>query len=269
MLLTLFQNLLRAPEGDGGGGGGPAAGGGAGGQQGNPGGGPGAVNPVTMPEVNDAITKALNARLKTFGDQQTKVLNDAIAAASTTITTGLTESVASLLEEKLRPPGAEPKPPLSEAELSNNPVFKGLKKQLEETNARLQQSEAKTLAESKKARRETMRRTLNEALLKVAVAPEAMEQAIGWLTDSRGAVAYETDDTDQIVFRDRDGSVVDLESGVKSWAASDEGKRYQAPRNANGSGDGPNRSGTPKPHNAANGQVSETELGSALASLHR
>jgi hypothetical protein len=178
---------------------------------------------------NDLFNKSFKARSEQLEKKLTKTLEDSIGKLSEGLVEKLKEQTPATPA-----PGEEGKPKSTDPKESAE--YRGLLKRLADMEEREKQRVAELESERAKVRDKELRGALGEVLNKHGVTGIYNDNAIGRLVDSKKLVAYDEDGS--IVFKDGDG-VLDLESGVKSWVASEEGKLYTPPRNANGSGDGP------------------------------
>lgn len=273
--LFWLSTIHFAPnEGEGGSGGasgdGGDDGGDAGDQQHRSGAGDAGKTGVTESKVNELITKALNSRLKDFGKQQKQALDDALK--------GVVDSIGSTLDEKLqvlvkaKPEGDDEKPH-QQFDVTKSPEFKKLARQSQEQAEELRQIREREAQAVAKSRATELRSQAVAALTKAGVDPNRVQRLAAAFI-GEGTVTWNEDHT-AIEFKSTDGAE-DLESGVRSWAASDEGKLYLPPRGASGSGDGARKtggagasaSGGVKP-NGASSQPSDKELGQALQNMLR
>lgn len=188
---------------------------------------------VTEAQLNKAITSR-------FAAFEKKITNQNEAAQKATV-----ESVGSLLDEKL----AGLKPPQKDADgqtggdgdgqagpdAATAAKLAGLEKQNQALQKRLDESEAKAAEKERKARDVTLRGTLGDALSEHGIEGKRALHAIGYLIDASKRVHLE-DDGETVLFRDEDGTDVDLKTGLADWAKSDDAKLYQAPTGATGSG---------------------------------
>lgn len=182
--------------------------------------------------LNETINKAITARNKDVE----KKLDKALAEAFTAFAPKLDEIVTAKLEEGKKAGGeggGEQKDPKA---ILDHPEFKGLQKQLADLKKESEAAKAETAAERAKVRDATLRQKLGEGLGSIGIADNfRVSKAIGDLVDSSKRVRW-ADEGDGIVFRDSDGSEVDLATGLKGWAKTDEGKFYLPPRGTTGSG---------------------------------
>lgn len=179
---------------------------------------------VTAEELNRAIT----ARFSAFSKQIEKSLGDSIGGA-----------ISSKLEElkaTLAPQGTDKTDAPKGANIEDHPILKGLQKQLADAQAATKRIEAERDAEKTRARDQVLRTKLTDELTRGGVDPKYVRQAVGFLVDVEKRVRFSDDDSEDIVYRDATGDV-DLTTGVKSWAKTDEAKIYLPPRGTQGSGD--------------------------------
>lgn len=121
------------------------------------------------------------------------------------------------------------------ASIEDHPIVKSQQKQLSELKNKIAEAERLREAESQKARDAQMRNKLAEELGKHGIEGQRAKGAMALLVDADRRISAEADGT--IVFRDANGDALDLQTGLKSWAASEDAKLYLPPRGAAGSGD--------------------------------
>jgi hypothetical protein len=141
------------------------------------------------------------------------------------------------------------------APVEESPAYRSLKRQLEETNARVKAAEDARLAEAAKATDLRLRQQLSESLTAAGVDPKGVRQAVMILVDGEKRVRIGEDG--ELVFRDG-ADEVDLATGLKGWMKSEDALRFLPPRGANGSGEKVTGKTPPKPGGA--GQPSQEEL---------
>lgn len=183
--------------------------------------------------------------VRTFLDKTLKKHDEVLVAR---FDGGLAE-LKQLLTARSTEPEPKPAEPANEkpAPVEDSPAYRSLKRQLEETNARVKAAEDARAVEAAKATDMRLRTQLAEALSTAGVDPKYVRHAVGFLVDAEKRVRAGEDGA--IVFRDGTDDV-DLTTGLKSWIRGDEAKLYLAPRGANGSGDkatgkAPAKSGQP------------------------
>lgn len=156
-------------------------------------------------------------------------------------------SMTSKLDELLQgPPAAGSagpgKPDAPAQSVEDTPQFKGLLKRLGELETRAKSAEETAASEKARARDADMRRRLADALAGHGIDGSRAKHAVGYLVDAAKVVRL-ADDGEAILFKDPDGGDLDLNTGLKGWIKTDDGKLYVPPRGAHGSGDRP--AGTP------------------------
>jgi hypothetical protein len=151
--------------------------------------------------------------------------------------------------------GAGAKPP----SVQDTPEFRGMVKKQAELEAAVQRAEAARNAERTKSRDAAMRTRVSDGLLKRGIDPARVPHALGYLVDVKKLAKYAGDDDDSdIVIRDAGGEEVDFDSGLDSWAKSDDLKIYLPPRGAAGSGD---RGGGRRPGAATKKEADYADVG--------
>jgi hypothetical protein len=156
---------------------------------------------ITLEQVNQIVNAAISSRFKSF------------------------EKKFDEFSTRLATPDHNEEPKKDE-KLSNTELL-NLKKQLEAIQKERD-------SEVSKRKDTELRTSVKETLLKAGVAPHMIKPALAMLVDSDKVVGY--NDEDQVVYRTQTGDL-DLDSGLRSWIKSDEGKAFAAPKGALGSGE--------------------------------
>jgi hypothetical protein len=209
------------------------------------------------------IHSAVATHLKTI---KTQIVDELKSVMGETLK-GLTGELDTALEGKLdaklaafKPAadggaGGSAKPPA----VQDSPEFKGMIRKQQELEQAVQRAEAARNTERAKSRDSAMRTRVAEALLKRGIDPSRVPHALGHLVDVKKLAKYAGDDDDAaIVIKDAGGDDVDFESGLDSWAKSEEFKIYLPPRGAAGSGD---RGGGRRPGAAAKKEADYADVG--------
>jgi len=212
--------------------------------------GPDAPKNVTEEQLN----KAISARLAAFEKKH----KEQLAAALETLAPTLDQ----LLEQKLAGIKApEPAAPKGKTEVENDPLFKGMQKRLAELEATANEARAQAAAQAKAAKDSLLRQKAAEELSKHGIDAARARHALATLVDSDKRVRWSEDDDSQLVFRDSDGTEVDLTTGIRSWVKTDEAKIFLPPRGTAGSGERPQGK---QPITNQKGGVSREGLGQAI-----
>lgn len=147
------------------------------------------------------------------------------------------------------------------ADETQSPALRSMKRQMEELTTQLAQQKATADAATKREKDMALRQRSTEALGAIGISdPSRAKAALATLFQD-GRIAYD-EDGESIIFRDTDGSSLDLPTGVKAWAKSEEAKIFLPPTGARGSGDRPGQ-GAQKQTGDQN--LSATDLGLAIA----
>jgi hypothetical protein len=261
-----FGAVLRAPAGDndGGGGGDPATQG----QSGD--GGATSASPELLKVVEGVVGKALGSLRREFETKQTKALEGFKSTLETTFS-GLLDGFETKLTEKFGDEGKskDKKPNGDGVDLASHPQFKALQRKLEESTKAQETLAAERRAEREKSRSTSLHEKVVDILLSQGADPKSVKLAAANLIKVHECVAYESDDSEEIVFREKDGDNSPLESGIKTWVASEEGKRWLAARGAKGSGDGAGGGQRRPTGGGSNGQQPSTgrEIGEAILNI--
>ena len=192
-----------------------------------------APSSISREEVSEIVNKAIGARNKLFekqiSDQLDKSTKD-LRESMRTLTESITANAGSDKGEKKR---------RGEGEAGDDPALRSLQRQIQELKVENERVAATAAAEKAKGRDNTLRQRLAESLAEYGIKDSPrIKHAIHHLVDGEKRVSYSEDNEDQIVFRDADGVSLDLATGLKSWAKSEDGKYFLPPTGARGSGDG-------------------------------
>lgn len=203
------------------------------------------VEILTSAEQAEMITGAVRGQL----DKATKKLTtDLTASLGASLAETLTayeakreEAAAAAEAERIANEGeggkGKGKNKGGDLDIENSPAFKGLQKQLEAANKKFQLAEETAKAEKTKQRDILLRQKIGEELDKLKFDPTARHLALSHLVDGAKLARYAGDDSEDIVFRDSDGTDVDLTTGLKGFAQTDDGKRFMPASGASGTGD--------------------------------
>lgn len=208
-------------------------------------------NYVTEERLNEAINRAITSRFSSFEKKIGGQVSEAV--------TGLLPKLDEIVQARLPQP-SQGSAGASEKPLEESPLVKGLQKKLAELEEQNRKSQSERDAERARARDVALRQRLSEELGKHGVDARYVKQALGFLVDAEKRVRWADDEGDALVFRDSDGSELDLSTGLRSWAKSDDAKIYMPPRGLSGSGD---RGGGQAPRTQPQG-ASREQLGRAL-----
>ena len=206
-----------------------------------------------------------------------QVVNQAFTARSKTLKTELTseftkgfESMGKRLDElanskadsrkKKGPDGAEESPEVQ------SPEYRGLQRQMAEMKAQLEERDKQVAEAGARAKHAELRSRVAEELGKVGVTnPMMVKAATSILVTDDKRVQF--DEEGQLVYVESADSVLDIATGIRAWAKSDDAKNFIAPSGAMGSGGRPaQRAQQGRPANAPKSEAEENyDLGAALA----
>lgn len=186
---------------------------------------------ISLEDVNRAIT----ARNKDFEKKLEAKLGE--------LTGGIAKSLEAKLAELL------PKTPADDTDAAKakgegddkskappkDPEVIALKSELTKIKNQMLESERRAQAEVAKRREVEMRQLVTEKLAAHGIDGARAKHALGYLVDVAKTVVL--DESGNVSFRGSDGDPIDVETGIKSWVATDEAKIYLPPRGTTGSGD--------------------------------
>lgn len=210
---------------------------------------PNAPDPKLSELVNRAITARFSAFEKKISQQVTEAVN------------GLFPKLDELVQTKLQT--TSPTAPPDPKSVEESPHVKGLQKRLAELEEQGRKFREERDAERHRARDAALRQRLSDELAKHGVDSKYVRQAVGFLVDAEKRVRWQDDEGEALVFRDADGSELDLSTGLRSWVKTDDAKIYQPPRGASGSGD---RGGGVAPKTMQSAGIKRGDIGRALLS---
>ena len=196
--------------------------------------------------TNEDFNRAFTARFRDVEKRIEGKIADALTQATGKLEGSLTEKLSALLsgvraepsgsggggEGDAHPPapgGAQPP-----AQPPRDPEVTALKRQLTEMKNKLSAQDAEREAERTAARDLRMRTALSDRLAAHGIDAKRVKHAVGFLVDAEKLVSV--DASGSLVFKASDGEMIDLESGLREWVASDDGKLYLPPRGVAGSG---------------------------------
>jgi hypothetical protein len=200
---------------------------------------------MTAEEFNAAFTK----RAKDLETKFSKMLNDTVGSVGTKLT-----EFTSSIDEKLsalKPVDANTQQQQQQGpKLEDSPLVKGMQKKITELEESTRIANERATAEERKVRDADLRQRALAALEANGFTDAGRARKALTLLIAEGRIHYGEDGTD-IVFRGDDNDEVDLATGVKTYAKSDDAKIFLPPKGAQGAGSRPGGTGT-KPGEKAN-----------------
>jgi hypothetical protein len=185
--------------------------------------------------IGPAVNNMFTARLATTEEKLVKKLEKQLG-----------ESFGKTLDDKLAgfKPAQDPPDDKGGGKGKKDVELESMRKTLENMQQQLQATQAESQAEKEKNRTIQLQQLVTEKLEKLGgIQGVAARMALGSLT-AFNKVGWGTDEDtfgpDKLVFRNPDdGSVTDLDVGLKQWLKTDEAKIFQAPTGVRGSGSRP------------------------------
>lgn len=195
------------------------------------------VQVSTPEEIAEMITGATRSQIEKANKKLSADLTASIGEAlKSSIGETLTEFETKLKGELGTKSADQKAPP---AGIDEHPTVQGLKKQLGDLKRLADEATAREKAAEAKQRDVSLRQKLTEHLGKIGITDTKQAKgAIALLLDAEKRVRF-ADDSETLTFKDDDGTEVDLPTGLKSWAKTEDAKIYLPPRGASGSGDRP------------------------------
>ena len=179
--------------------------------------------------TEEQLNRAISARLNDHGKRQEKMLSESLAS--------IKQQFAEMFESVKAAPA--PVATKEESKIDDSPVVKGMSKQLAEMKAQLEAARQEKAAERSKSREISMRQKVSEELARAGIDSARAKAAIALLVSEERRVRYADDDGDDVSFKDTDGTEVDLVTGIRSWAKSEDAKIFLPAKNPVGSGSRP------------------------------
>jgi len=219
---------------------------------------------LTAAEQTDMVTGAVNKSAKKLQAELSATLT---ASIGETLAKTLTEYDAKRQEEaaaleaereaaaqtKGKGKNGEAAPAAQDVE--NSAAFRTLQKKLDAAlKAQADEATARK-AEAAKAKDIALRQRIAEEMDKAGFDSKARHLALSHLVDGAKLVRY-SEDGESIVFKDTDGDV-ELAAGLKSFAQTEDGKRFMPASGASGTGD---RSRFTPPKPSSDGKVQPGSL---------
>ena len=211
------------------------------------------VTDTTGKVVNDGITKRFATFEKSFGE----TIKTSLGSIATDIDARLDEKIAGM------------KPPAKTGAAGDqvpDPIVVGLKKQIDLLTKQNETTAAERKAERDKARKTGLAAKAQETFLANGGDPARVAHALGYLR-AEDRIGYAADDSDDLVFKEADGSTMDLATGLASWLKSPDGLHYVPPKGAGGSGATGNRPPPRKPAGTEKPNLREALGNMALSGL--
>lgn len=204
--------------------------------------------------IATVTNSAIGARLKTFEKQaevRNKESSDAILKKLEEFGTTVTANAGGKKKNK---DGEEP------VGDEHSTAFKSLQRQIETMKTEAAATKAERDTERAKSKALGLQQQTREGLAKYGITdPIRAKHALAVLHERLGH-----DEDDRPAFKDANGDFLDLDTGLKSWAASEEGKYFLPPTGARGSGDRPGQ-GAKNPNGApTSSEPSMADLGMAI-----
>ena len=207
-----------------------------------------------------------------------QVVNQAFTARSKTLKNELTgeftkgfEAMTKRLDEMATTKADSRKKKGTDGEESpevQSPEYRGLQRQMAEMKAQLEERDKQVAEAGARAKQTELRARVAEELGKVGVTnPTLVKAATSILVTEDKRVSYDEDG--QLVFMESPDSVLDIATGIRAWAKSEDAKNFIQPTGAMGSGSRPaQRAQQGRPANMPKSEAEEAQdIGMAIAQL--
>lgn len=144
------------------------------------------------------------------------------------------------------------------AEEESDPKLNGMARQLAEMKAQLDARDKELAGEKAKQKLAALRQSARDELAKVGVDGLRAKHVLASL-EADGKLAHDEDGNP--VYNESANSVVDLATGIRAWAKTEDAKIFLPPSGARGSGDRPGQQSAPK---GAPKEVTDADIGMLL-----
>lgn len=211
---------------------------------------------ATVEDITNVVSEMLNKALTNRNKQVEAKLEKAIVD----IQTKFQEQLSALTQTSQ----TTDKTKTAEVDYESTPAYRGMQKQIAELQKQAEEAKLASLAVQKQNREVRLRQKVGEELIKVGVDPSRVKHAVTFLLDGEKRVKYADEESDDIVFNDND-TEIDLQTGLKSWAKTDDAKIYQPARGTTGSGDPPRGKKQPSSNPSNNRDALEGLISQAFA----
>lgn len=198
-----------------------------------------ADKPMSAKQVNAAITKAVRGVEKRLGKSFGETLKTTLAEAGIGKAKPADDDEGDDDEGDDDPPAKPATKPADQP-----PARKGkskAEKELAKLRGEMDAMKAQAEAEKAKAQRSELKRAATDLLNAAGVRKEAVPLLVTHMLSEDGGRRIRLNDDGQAVFVNGDGDDAEelsLKEGIATWAKTDEGKAYLAPKQAGGSAAG-------------------------------
>lgn len=217
------------------------------------------------------FNRAFTARAKDFDKKIEARITEALTNATGKLEGSLLEKLGALISGKqAQPEAAEDGVTAQQSQAAagvagasspqKDPEVTALKRQLTELKNKLTAQDNEREAERAALRDSRMRAALSDKLVAHGIDAKRVKHAVGFLVDAEKIVSV--DASGGLVFKASDGDVIDIESGLREWIGSDDGKLYLPPRGIAGSG-----SEAKQNHNAARSNAASDPRSVAIRAI--
>lgn len=214
------------------------------------------------------FNRAFTARAKDFDKKIEARITEALTSATGKLEGSLLEKLGALISGKQAQPdaadeavaGQQPQAVAGATGPQKDPEVTALKRQLTEMKNKLAAQDTERENERAALRDSRMRASLGDKLVALGIDAKRVRHAVGFLVDAEKLVSV--DSSGGLVFKASDGDVIDIESGLREWIGSDDGKLYLPPRGVAGSG-----SEAKQNHNAARSNAASDPRSVAIRAI--
>jgi hypothetical protein len=190
----------------------------------------------------DAMNRGMSARGTKFEQSLSKKFEEFSQAIASSVQKTLEEYRQSF-EDRRRD---EKETKGGKGDSTESLALKSFERQLNEMRAENESNKKRADEERAKNRGSLLRTRLQEELAKHGMNdPMRSKLAIGHLVDSMRRVQFVDEESERLGFVDDNGELLDLSTGLRDWAKTDEAKIYLPPTNARGSGGRSGAGGAP------------------------
>lgn len=185
---------------------------------------------------NEDVNRAITARFRDFEKKMSAQFEQNLSGLGSKLEETLAQKLAGILKPQPVDDEAAQSQPAAQPEKGkeSSADLIAFKRQLSELRNELKSSKEEAQREKQAARDAKMRQAVTDALAAHGITGGRAKHAIGHLVDV--AKLIKLDDAGQPVMADEFGDPVDLDTGLKAWANTEDAKIYIPPRGTAGSG---------------------------------
>lgn len=185
---------------------------------------------------NEDMNRAITARFKDFEKKMAAQLEQNLSGFGSKLEETLASKLAGILKPQPVADEVEAEKPTAQS-VAKDPIAElqaSFKRQLREQSNEVKALREENLREKQALREAKMREAVTNALAAHGVTGGRAKHALGYLVDVSKSIVM--NEAGQPVMLDEFGDPVDIETGLKAWANTEDAKIYIPPRGTAGSG---------------------------------